>query len=170
MRIIAGRWRGRRFDAPPGHAVRPTADRVREAWMSIVQHDLPDALVVDLCAGSGALGLEALSRGAAHVDFVEQAPASISVLRANIEALGAGDTCRVVRAEAVTFARGLAAGAYDIAFADPPYQSSVADELAALWLETPFAHLLCIEHGANRPLSGASTTRRYGITALSFFT
>ena len=137
--------------------------------MSIVQHELPDALVVDLCAGSGALGLEALSRGAAQVDFVEQAPASLKVLQANIDALGAESGARVVRADAVAFARGLAAGAYDVAFADPPYQSDVAEALAALWRETPFAHLLCIEHGADRPLAGATTTRRYGITSLSFF-
>ena len=78
MRIIAGQWRGRRIEAPPGELVRPTRDRIREAWMSIVHHDLPDARVLDLCAGSGALGLEALSRGASQVDFVEQAPRALN--------------------------------------------------------------------------------------------
>jgi 16S rRNA (guanine966-N2)-methyltransferase len=136
--------------------------------MSMVQQELPEALVVDLCAGSGALGLEALSRGASQVDFVEQAPASLRVLQANIATLGAEGQSRIVRSEAVAFARGLAAGAYDIAFADPPYESEVSIQLASQWMDTPFAHRLCIEHGANRQIPGAVTTRRYGITALSF--
>ncbi|HZK77969.1 MAG TPA: RsmD family RNA methyltransferase, partial [Gemmatimonadaceae bacterium] len=70
MRIIAGKWRGRRIEAPSGDDVRPTLDRVREAWMSILQPDIPGSRVVDLFAGSGALGLEALSRGAVSVEFV----------------------------------------------------------------------------------------------------
>ena len=74
MRIIAGEWRGRRIAAPKGDAVRPTLDRVREAWMSMVYTSLPGARVLDLFAGSGALGLEALSRGAASVDFLENDP------------------------------------------------------------------------------------------------
>src|SRR5207237_1110483 len=78
MRIVAGRWRGRRIKAPTGDRVRPTADRVREAWMSIVGPWIPGARVLDLFAGSGALGLEALSRGAAVAEFVEIAPASLA--------------------------------------------------------------------------------------------
>src|SRR4030095_12653009 len=87
VRIIAGRWRGRRITAPAGDQVRPTGDRVREAWMSIVRPWLPGARVLDLFAGSGALGLEALSRGADLVDFVEIAPRSLAALRANLDAL-----------------------------------------------------------------------------------
>src|SRR5207244_7471045 len=85
MRIIGGRWPGRRITAPPDLRVRPTGDRVREAWMSIVNTHLPGARVLDLFAGSGALGLEALSRGAQHVDFVETAPESLKALRANAD-------------------------------------------------------------------------------------
>ena len=106
MRIVAGRWRGRTIAAPAGRVVRPTADRVREAWMSVVQPWLPGARVLDLFAGSGALGLEALSRGAAQADFVEQAAPSLRALRDNIAALDAGDRAR--RPTAPTRSRGIA--------------------------------------------------------------
>ncbi len=169
MRIVAGAWRGRRFEAPKGTRVRPTADRVREAWMSIVHADLADALVLDLCAGSGALGLEALSRGAAHVDFVEIAPLSVLTLTSNIELLGAVDRSAVIRADAVRHIAGLRAGAYDVAFADPPYADPTAAEIAEQWLRVPFAHVLGIEHAASVLLPGGGDTRRYGDTALTFF-
>lgn len=169
MRIVAGTWRGRRIEAPKGTLVRPTGDRVREAWMSIVHADLPDALVLDLCAGSGALGLEALSRGAAHVDFVEQAPLSLRTLAGNIEHLGAADRCAVIRADAVHHVAGLRAGAYDVAFADPPYADATAVAIAEQWLRVPFAHVLGIEHAAAVQLPGGGDTRRYGDTALTFF-
>jgi len=169
VRIIAGEWRGRRIEAPNGSLVRPTADRVREAWMNIVREDLPEALVLDLCAGSGALGLEALSRGAARCDFVERAGPSLRVLAQNIETLGAADRSRVIRADAVRHVAGLAAGAYDVAFADPPYADATAAELAEQWLRVPFAHLLAIEHPASVTLPGSGDTRRYGDIALTFF-
>lgn len=92
MRIVAGRWRGRKIEAPAGDLVRPTGDRVRESWMSIVHSVLPDARVLDLCAGSGALGLEALSRGAAACDFVEMALPAVRVIEENLERLGRGNT------------------------------------------------------------------------------
>src|SRR6185436_12221519 len=119
MRIVAGKWRGRRIKAPPDLSVRPTADRVREAWMSIVGPSLPEARVIDLFAGSGALGLEALSRGAALVDFVESAPRSLALLRENIAMLEAGSAAVVHRADALRFVEKLEADAYDVAFADP---------------------------------------------------
>src|SRR3712207_9262306 len=103
MRIVAGRWRGRRINAPAGDRVRPTADRVREAWMSIVQPRLPGAAVLDLFAGSGALGIEALSRGAASAVFVEKAAPALAALRANLDVLGA--QAEVERADARTFVR-----------------------------------------------------------------
>jgi 16S rRNA (guanine966-N2)-methyltransferase len=169
MRIVAGSWRGRRIEAPKGTLVRPTADRVREAWMSIMHGELPDALVIDLCAGSGALGLEALSRGAAKADFVEQSANSIRILERNIETLGAGDRSTIVRADAVKHVAGLAAGAYDVAFADPPYADQTARLLAEQWLKVPFAHVLGIEHAAAVTLPGGGDTRRYGDTALTFY-
>lgn len=170
MRIVAGEWGGRRIGAPPGMATRPTTDRVREAWMSAVAGHLPGARVLDLFAGSGALGLEALSRGAESAVFVEQAPAALKVLRANAEALGAGGRARIVRGDAVKFAKELEAGAFDLAFADPPYGQGFAEALAGQFAEVPFARLLCIEHGrgdALPELPGART-RRYGDTLLTF--
>src|SRR6478609_12040764 len=103
MRIVAGRWRGRQIAAPADDRTRPTGDRVREAWMSIVNPWLAGARVLDLFAGSGALGLEALSRGAEVVDFVENAPASLAVLRANTELLEAGSAALIHRADAIAF-------------------------------------------------------------------
>src|SRR6185312_2304996 len=121
MRIVSGVYGGRRLIAPKDPRVRPTADRVREAWMSILGDELTGARVLDLYAGSGALGLEALSRGAASADFVELSPVSLQALQANIAALGAGDRTRIHRAEALRFAQRLSAGQFDIALADPPY-------------------------------------------------
>src|SRR6185295_6834999 len=120
MRIVAGEWGGRRIQAPPGTGTRPTTDRVREAWMSTVAPVLPGARVLDLFAGSGALGLEALSRGAAAATFVEQDAKAIAILRTNVEALGAAAAVRIVKGDAVKYARGLAEGSFDVAFADPP--------------------------------------------------
>src|SRR5262249_45851282 len=169
MRIVAGRWRGRRIGAPRDDRVRPTGDRVREAWMSIVNPWLPGAKVLDLFAGSGALGLEALSRGAAQVDFVEIAPASLSVLRANADSLEAGPAAVIHRSDAVRFAERLAARAYDVAFADPPYDHDQAAKLAALWLECPFADVLGIEHHSRDTLPGDGDRRRYGNTVITFY-
>src|SRR3954469_2841065 len=103
MRIVAGRWKGRRLVAPGGHAVRPTADRVREAWMSIVQPWLPEARVLDLFAGSGALGIEAVSRGAAQADLVENAASSLEAIAENLSAVDADGAVQVHRADTLRF-------------------------------------------------------------------
>jgi 16S rRNA (guanine966-N2)-methyltransferase len=169
VRIVAGEWRGRRIEAPRDDRVRPTADRVREAWMSIVGPSLRDARVVDLFAGSGALGLEALSRGARSAEFVEIAPKSLAALRANIEALGAADRASVHRGDALRFAASLPAAAYDVGFADPPYGLGLASRLAERWLDTPFANVLGIEHRVNEELPGSTDRRRYGDTVITFF-
>lgn len=137
--------------------------------MSIVNPRLPGATVVDLFAGSGALGLEALSRGAAHVDFVELAPASLAVLRANTESLGAGPEAVIHRADALRFVERLDAHAYDVAFADPPYDHDQAAKLAELWLEKPFAGVLGIEHRARDMMPGDGDRRRYGNTVITFY-
>jgi 16S rRNA (guanine966-N2)-methyltransferase len=167
VRIVAGRFGGRRLVAPKDARVRPTADRVREAWMSIVAGSIPGARVLDLYAGSGALGLEALSRGAASADFVELAPGSLAALRANIESLGVDRAARVHRADALRFAQRLEPGAYDLAFADPPYTGDAAERLVALFRRRPFAAILSVEHRADLALPG-DDTRRYGDTALTF--
>lgn len=168
MRIVAGVYGGRRIAAPRDARVRPTSDRVREAWMSILADDLRGARVLDLFAGSGALGLEALSRGAASAEFVEMNRASLAALTANIEALGAGSRARVHRGDAERFIATLPAGAFDVAFADPPYTIDYATRLAAHFHRTPFARILSIEHRAGLDLPGGET-RRYGDTAITFF-
>lgn len=169
MRIIAGRWRGRRIAAPPGTDVRPTLDRVREAWMSIVQPAIVNAKVLDLFAGSGALGLEALSRGAREAHLVERHAKTFGALQANAELLGAGDAAVLHRQDVFTFLRGVNTEEFDIAFADPPYKGDQAARLTALWLEKPFAKLLGVEHDSRTVLEGSSDVRKYGTTALSFF-
>jgi 16S rRNA (guanine966-N2)-methyltransferase len=136
--------------------------------MSIVHADLPDARVLDLFAGSGALGLEALSRGASVVDFVEIAPKSLAALRANADTLGAGGAAVIHRADALRFVERLGAHAYDLAFADPPYDVGLATRLAERWLEVPFADVLGIEHRVNEVLPGDGDRRRYGGTVITF--
>ncbi len=131
MRIIAGEWRGRRLEAPSGRSVRPTADRVREAWMSAMGPSISGSRVLDLFAGSGALGLETLSRGAEEVVFVERARGALTTLKSNIEHLQAGARCTVVQRDAMRFVAGLEEHAFDLAMPDPPY----ALALAALRLE-----------------------------------
>ncbi len=175
LRIIAGAWRGRKFRVPEG-AVRPTADRVREAWLSIVHPALDGAQVVDLCAGSGALGLEALSRGAAHCDFVEHDARVRRTLGENIAALGATGRATVHADDALDAVGGIlrAAGPWDVAFADPPYAQGIATALAERWLRTPFATIFGIEHEAALTLPSAATgpppdRRVYGTTALTFY-
>jgi len=167
MRIIAGEFRGRALKAPPDRRARPTVDRVRGAWFSIVGPELAGARVLDLFAGSGALGLEALSRGASQVDFVEVSKTSLLALRANVAALDVEARVRIHRADALAFVQGLEARAYDVAFADPPYDSDAARQLVALFRQRPFARLLGIEHTARTELPG-DQTRRYGDTALTF--
>lgn len=167
MRVVGGEYGGRRLVPPADSRVRPTADRVREAWMSILAADLPGARVLDLFAGSGALGLEAISRGATSADFVEISPRSLAALRTNIEALGAGARAVVHRADALRFIDGLSADAYDVAFADPPYSTGHALRLASAFRTAPFARILSIEHSADEILPGGQT-RRYGDTALTF--
>ena len=137
--------------------------------MSIVGPWLPDARVLDLCAGSGALGIEAISRGAASADLVEIAPASLRAIAANLEALDVGDAIHVHRTDAVRFVGELEAGAYDVAFADPPYDLDIATAIVERWLEVPFASILGVEHRAYDRLPGDGERRRYGQTAITFF-
>lgn len=135
MRIIGGKWRGRRIAAPPGSDTRPTADRVRQALFDMLVHApwgghdlLEDAHVLDVFAGTGALGLEALSRGAARATFMENAPAALAVLRANIAAAGAQSACHVLPVDALRAGRGSAAG---LVFLDPPYEQDLVRRAVA---------------------------------------
>ena len=167
IRVIAGEFKGRRLKTPATAKVRPTADRVREAWFSILQQTIPGARVLDLFAGSGALGFEALSRGAVAVDFVETHRASLAVLKENSETLKVEDRVTIHRVDAQRFARRLPPTSYDVAFADPPYATDDAAQLVELFRMTPFARVFSVEHSADQAIVG-DETRRYGDTAITF--
>jgi 16S rRNA (guanine(966)-N(2))-methyltransferase RsmD len=136
MRIIAGKFRSRTLEAPAGLATRPTSDRLRETLFNVLAPRIEGAAFLDLYAGSGAVGMEALSRGAASVEFVERAPAALGVLRANLAKLGIAEGVRVhtggVGGWLRRFGTGTSAGrkpAFDLVFLDPPYEA--AEEYAA---------------------------------------
>jgi 16S rRNA (guanine966-N2)-methyltransferase len=167
MRIVAGQYRNRRLVVPDDPRVRPTADRVREAWMSILGPRLIDARVLDLFAGSGALGLEALSRGAAHATFVELNGPSLEALRTNIETLQVTGQATVHRGDALRHVQQLTAQAYDVVLADPPYAHQHATTLVEQFRRVPFASVLAVEHAATEDPAG-DDCRRYGDSALTF--
>jgi 16S rRNA (guanine966-N2)-methyltransferase len=155
MRIIAGEWRGRKIEAPPGQGTRPTADRTRETLFSMLASRLGSfggLRVADLYAGSGALGLEALSRGAAHATFVENDPIAIRAIRANVESLGAAARAEARPLSAATLAQSQP---FDLIFADPPYASgsgsAVVQAVAeAGWLAP--GGWLAVETAKNEPV------------------
>ena len=167
MRVIAGEFKGRRLARPDDPRVRPVTDRLKESWFGVLGERIADASVVDLFAGSGALGLEALSRGAARVDFVEFSAPSLSALRANVASLGVAGRAHVRRADVLRFVTRLEVRAYDIALADPPFSTDHAERLVAIFRTHPFAALLTLQHRADRPMGG-DETRRYGTHALTF--
>ena len=135
--------------------------------MSILGQDLVGSRVLDLFAGSGALGLEALSRGAVSATFVELNPASLRALDQNIASLGVENAVTVHRADALRYAERLPPEAFDVVLADPPYTADHAARLVAHFRRHPFGRILSIEHRSDLELSG-DDTRRYGDTALTF--
>ena len=135
--------------------------------MSILGDALTGARVLDLFAGSGALGLEALSRGATSATFVELNPPSLKALEQNVTSLAVGDVVTVYRGDAIRYAERLADGAFDVVFADPPYSMDHAHRLVSLFREHPFGRILSVEHRADLELAG-DETRRYGDTAITF--
>ena len=137
--------------------------------MSMLAAELPGARVLDLFAGSGALGLEALSRGAEHATFVESGERAAKVLRGNVSVLGASEQTRVVTGDVLRFLNGIEGMDFDLAFADPPYQRDLAAAVVQRFVEAPFAALLVVEHRKNDPLPEVpgARTRRYGDTYLT---
>lgn len=137
VRIIGGRWRGTRLPVADAPGLRPTPDRVRETLFNWLQPRLQGARVLDLFAGSGALGLEALSRGAREAWLVEHDPAQVESLRETVARLGAGDDAHVVRADALAWLRAPLQGRFDIVFVDPPFASGPWQQVLELlppWL------------------------------------
>ena len=137
--------------------------------MSIIGPEIVGARVLDLFAGSGALGLEALSRGAAVAEFVDISARSLAALRENAETLGAGERVIIHRGEAVRFVAGLAAGAFDVAFADPPYKLGLGAGVASAWLKVRFAAVLGVEHAMHEVMPEGGETRKYGRTGITFY-
>jgi 16S rRNA (guanine(966)-N(2))-methyltransferase RsmD len=177
MRIVAGQARGRKLVAPSGRDVRPTADRVREALFSALGTAVEGARVLDLFAGSGALGLEALSRGAASALFVDSSGRALEAVRRNLDATGFAERARVIRGDALrVLSRLRRDGArFDLVFLDPPYaselRSSALDRLAEPGLLDRSARVV-IEQRADQPVPAIAglriiASKRYGGTALT---
>ena len=145
MRIVGGKYKDRDLTSPSDFRVRPTAEKVRATLLDQLKPDLDGARVLDLFAGTGALGLEAISRGAKQCDFVETRPSSLHALRANIGLLRVAAKCRVYKKDAVQFAEMLTEQRWDIAFADPPYNSRMLDRVIAAWQQAKFAKVLAVE-------------------------
>ena len=180
MRIVGGRLRGRVLNAPASRAIRPTSERLRESIFDILTHRFPDLLegarVVDLFAGSGALGFEALSRGASFALLVDDGAEARALLRGNVEALSLGGVTRIWRADATKLGRAPAGAPFTVAFLDPPYGKDLAGPaLAALavggWLA---AGALCVvEEAAKAKIAapegfGVEDERIYGDTKILF--
>ena len=169
MRIVGGKFAGRDLTSPNDFRVRPTAEHVRAALLDRLGRDVADARVLDLFAGTGALGLEAISRGARSADFVETRPASLHALRANIAALRLRDRTRVFRRDALPFAADLPPDSYDVAFVDPPYQSRMLDRVLEGWRERRYSRILALEHAATHELPRATARRVLDETVISIY-
>ena len=146
MRIVGGKYAGRNLTSPNDFRVRPTAEEVRVGLLKMLSADLEKARILDLFAGTGALGLEAISRGARYADFVEIGPSSLHALKANIAALRLREKTRVFKKDALPFAGALEADRYDIVFCDPPYGSRMLDRVVTAWHATTFSRILACEH------------------------
>jgi 16S rRNA (guanine966-N2)-methyltransferase len=168
MRVVGGEARGRRLIAPPGRATRPTSDSVREAIFNILGSmgslgSLDGAKVLDLFAGSGALGVEALSRGAAHATFVDSDGAAVAATKANVESLSYVEQSRILRLDAFRFLEDMPA--VDVAFVDPPYAFAEWPKV----LESLRAGIAVIESGTEIDLGsrwGVLKTKHYGSTVV----
>ncbi|MEE9208668.1 MAG: 16S rRNA (guanine(966)-N(2))-methyltransferase RsmD [Gemmatimonadota bacterium] len=171
IRVIAGDLRGRRIPAPRGRTTRPTPARVREAWFSALGETIRGSLILDLYAGTGALGIEALSRGARGATFVERDAAAARTLNRTLEDLGLVERSTVRRRSVERFIEDLCrtGSEFDIVLADPPYGIGAAVALVDKFREDPFASTLCVEHEPDvLDEVDARWQRRYGDTALSF--
>jgi 16S rRNA (guanine966-N2)-methyltransferase len=175
LRIIGGRFRGRRLHTPRGLAVRPTADRVKACIFDVLQDLLPGSRVVDLYAGCGNLGLEALSRGAHAVVLVEAALPALGALQRNLDLLGVGGEVEVVRRDALRYLAESHAVPFDVVLADPPYAAGAESALLA----TVGAALrpggwFALQHDGRVPMPPtaglhAYSARRFGATVVDFF-
>lgn len=182
MRVVAGRQKGRRLKEPEGQDLRPTSSRVREALLSILAHRTQDARVVDLYAGTGALGLEAMSRGARQVVFVDNHVAATRILRENVTRCGHDERCVVITQDVETFLASPPSfgepPAFDLAFVDPPYHTTDLDRLLERLDQCgklAVHGLVILEHFFKHAVPSRTGTltqmrqSRYGDTMLTFY-
>ena len=177
MRVIAGIYKGRKLESPENRDIRPTTDKAKEALFSILSNDIPGARVLDLFAGSGALGIEALSRGAEECVFVDHSRQSISLIRKNLAACGAGDEAKVLNGDYRRILAGLS-GSFDVIIMDPPYGQGLMDEAFRLIGEHGLLAedgIIVCEHRKEEVLPEEicgfvrEKERRYGIVKLTIY-
>lgn len=168
MRIVGGRWAGTDLVSPAGR-VRPTGEELRVRWIELLAQELPGARLLELYAGTGAVGLEALSAGAASVDFLENNPAALHSLKANIALLRVADRTRIFKHDALRWVHRLGPGAYDVALADPPYGSRQSDRLVEHWQAEPYSSIFAIEHAADHDLPPGGRSYRYGDSQITVY-
>lgn len=166
MRVVGGRYAGRQLASPAGR-VRPTTEELRAALMEVLAAELQHARCLDLFAGSGALGLEAVSRGARSCDFVENNPSAMHALKANVAALRLREQVRIFDRDAIPFVERITQQAYDIAFVDPPYGSRKLDRVVQRWLAQPFSAIACFEHAPEHDLPIQGRRMRAGDSVMT---
>lgn len=168
MRIVGGEWAGTDLTSPGGR-VRPTAEELRVQWMRLVEAELEGASILDLYAGTGAVGLEAMSRGAERADFVENNPAALHSLKANVAALRVTDRTRIFKHDALRWVHRLRPDTYDLAFADPPYGSRQADRLVEDWRRLGYAPVLVVEHASDHRMPKGGRTHAFDASSLTVY-
>ncbi|HXG68374.1 MAG TPA: 16S rRNA (guanine(966)-N(2))-methyltransferase RsmD [Blastocatellia bacterium] len=180
MRVISGIYKGRKLRTLAGQAVRPTSDRLRETLFNILAPVIPGSRFLDLCAGSGAVGIEALSRGASRVTFVDQSRRACSVIQSNLASLGVEDEAVIINRDALSALKRFAAESaqFDIIFFDPPYASEMYAQVMPLLATGGVladSGIVIAEHRAKTPLAAeygnlkAYRQVKQGESSLTFF-
>jgi len=175
MRIVAGQFKGRQLVSPAGSSTRPTSDQVREAIFNLIGARFPirNATVLDLFCGTGALGLEAISRGAAHVTFVDGSAAALRATRRNIAMLQVESRCSVLQRDAARYVKGTHDHRFDLILADPPYKMPGIEEIAGFALDLLTDDgLMVFEHDRNVSFDDSKSeieSRSYGRTIVTIF-
>lgn len=180
MRVIGGAYRGRRLRAPHGQLVRPTSDRLRETLFNILTPCIEGSRFLDICAGSGAVGIEALSRGASHVTFIDRSRRACLTIEENLEAIKASSQAAVINRDAVAAIRRLAeeSAQFDIAFFDPPYASGIYSQVTGLLADGSLlsdeATVIVEHHSKTPPADEHGSLKIYrivrqGESALAFY-
>jgi 16S rRNA (guanine966-N2)-methyltransferase len=169
VRIVGGKFANRDIMSPSDFRVRPTAEHVRAALLDLLVDDLKDASCLDLFAGTGALGLEAISRGAKRCDFVETRPSSLAALKSNVVLLRLKERTRIFKKDALPFAGQLNEGAYDLVFCDPPYESRMLDRVIESWQARRFTKVLAVEHARTHKLPKGALSRTFEDTSITIY-